>query len=248
MSKKLWISSCLGIAFVLLFVMTYWFYFSEPKPIPTNKQLVEEINSNFPEAAADSIQDTIPVDEHHVLVPFFSEKENYSLSYWVWQKREWKVASIDTTGQPKVWKIKKNDPSSYHVVWNIHPEDQLSSIDFYLIRDRDYYVLDGTENYFPRVQMEKKVSLEKGTYGLFPLPDDWVSFINAYKNVETAKLPNSLFQNFFPEQHMFFGWIPFNRADKEVFPERSVNGDEYYKEDIHKEHVMILNKEDIEKP
>ena len=45
---------------------------------------------------------------------------------------------------------------------------------------------------------------------------------------------------------MSFGWIPYNQADKETFPERSVNGNGYSNGDL--EHVMILDKGDIEIP
>ena len=94
MKKKLWILIGLGILVVLSSAIIYWFYFSKPVTFPTNEQLVEEINSIFPEAAASVIQDTIPIDEHHVVVPFISDKEDYSLSYWVWQKGKWSAESI----------------------------------------------------------------------------------------------------------------------------------------------------------
>ena len=60
MKKKLWILIGLGILVVLSSAIIYWFYFSKPVTFPTNEQLVEEINSIFPEAAASVIQDTIP--------------------------------------------------------------------------------------------------------------------------------------------------------------------------------------------
>ncbi|MFZ0443614.1 MAG: hypothetical protein WAM95_02975 [Bacillus sp. (in: firmicutes)] len=245
--KRLWTLIGLVIFVVLSLAITYWFYFSKPATFPTNEQLVEEINSIFPEAAASIIQDTIPVDEHHALVPFISNKDDYSLSYWVWKKHKWRVASIDTKGRPMVWKIDSNDPSSFRFVWNIHPDDQLSSIHFYLIRDRGYHVTEGIEHYYPRVQMKKKVSLkEKSSYGLMPLPDEWVTIMNSLKKVESAKQPDLFFNDFFPEQYMSFGWIPYNQANKEAFPERSVNGSGYSNGDL--EHVMILDKEDIELP
>ncbi|HHW36272.1 MAG TPA: hypothetical protein GXX18_03120 [Bacillales bacterium] len=249
MTKKwLWIFVSLGIFVVLISVSIHWFYYSNPATFPTNEQLVEEINSVFPEAAASVIQDTIPVDGHHVLVPFISNNDDYSLSYWVWQKHKWRVTSIDTKGRPMVWKIDRNDPSSYQFVWNIHPDDQLSSIHFYLIRDRGYRITEGVEHYVPRVQMMKKVSLKEKSYGLMRLPDEWVTFMNSFLKVESAKQPDLFFNNFFPEQYMFFGWIPYNQADKETFPERSVNGNGYSNGKIELEHVMILDKGDLETP
>ena len=246
MKKKLWILIGLGIFVVLLSAIIYWFYFSKPASFPTNEQLVEEINSIFPEAAASVIQDTIPIDEHHVVVPFISDKGDYSLSYWVWQKDKWRAESIHTNGSPMVWKIDRNDPSSFRFVWNIHPDDQLGSLHFYLIRDRGYQVTEGVEHYYPRVQMDTKVSLQENTYGVLRLPDDWIAFMDASMKVETAKQHDLFFNDFFPEQYMSFGWIPYNQADKEAYPERSVNGSGYSNGDL--EHVMILDKGDIEIP
>lgn len=246
--KRLWTFIGLGIAVVLSSAIIYWFYFSKPASFPTNEQLVEKINSIFPEATARAIQDTIPVDERHVLVPFISNKDDYGLSYWVWQKHKWRVASIDTKGQPMVWKIDRNDPSSFHFVWNIHPKDQLRSIKFYLIRDRGFHITEGKENYYPRVQMEKRVSLQEKSYGSMQLPDDWVTFMNTFIKVESAKQPNVFINNFFPEQYMYFGWIPYDQEDKETFPERSVNGNGYSNGNVDLEHMMILGKGDIEFP
>lgn len=245
MNKKLWTFICIGLAAVFSITMMYRFYFSQPASFPPNEYVMKEINSLYPEAGANVIQDTILVDQRHVLVPFVSDQDNYSLSYWVWDKRKWRVVSIDTRGEPKIWKIKRNDFSSYHFVWNIHPKDQLSSIDFYLIRDREYQVMDGVESYIPRVQMERSVPLEEKSYGLMSMPGDWFSIINEFKDMESTKQMD-VFHDFFPEQQMFFGWIPYNQDGKESFPQHSVNGNSYYLGEINLEHVMIQNKGDME--
>lgn len=246
--KRLWTFIGLGIFVVLSSAIIYSFYFSKPASFPENATLVEAINNLFPEADAHVIQDTIPVDEHHVLVPFISKKDDYGLSYWVWEKHQWRVASIDTKGEPKIWKINSNQPSSYHYVWNIHPNDRLNSIDFYLIRARGYIFSEGVENYQPRIQIEKKVSLKEKSYGLMQLPDDWATIINTFTNMKSETQPNDIMNSFFPEQQMFFGWIPYNQENKETFPERSVNGNGYSNGKLDMEHVMILNKIDIEVP
>ncbi|QRG66202.1 hypothetical protein [Brevibacillus choshinensis] len=234
--KKLW---SLGFFMILPSIILYWFYFSKPTSFPTNEQLVEEMNRNFPEATASVIQETIPVGERNVLVPFISKRGDYGLSYWVWKNHKWKVASIDTKGEPRLWKIHKNDPSSFYFVWNIHPKDQLSSIHFYMIRDRGYRITKGVEHYEPRVQMEKRVSLQEKSYGWMQLSHDWVAIMNAYRKAESAKLP---------EQDLFFGWIPYDQMNKETFPESSVNGTGYSNSEVDLEHVMIVNRGDIEFP
>jgi len=237
MKKKLW---SVGIFIILLSIIVYWFYFSKPTSFPTNEQLVEEMNSIFPKAAASIIQDTIHIDEGHVLVPFISKGDDYGLSYWEWKNHKWKVVSIDTKGKPMLWKLNRNDPSSLYFVWNIHPKDQLSSIHFYLIRDRGFRIAEGIEHYNPRVQMEKRVSVQEKSYGLMQLPDDWVKFMNAYIKVESAKQS--------PKRDMFFGWIPYDQTNKETFPESSVNGTGYSDGEVDLEYVMIVDKGDIEIP
>lgn len=237
MEKKLWSAS---FFIILLSIIVYWFYFSKPTSFPTNEQLVDEMNSIFPKAAASIIQDTIHIDEGHVLVPFISKGGDYGLSYWAWKNHKWKVVSIDTKGKPMLWKLNINDPSSLYFVWNIHPKDQLSSIHFYLIRDRGFRIAEGIEHYNPRVQMEKRVSVQEKSYGLMQLPDDWVTFMNAYIKVESAKQS--------PERDIYFGWIPYDQTNKESFPESSVNGAGYSNGEVGLEYVMILNKGDIEIP
>lgn len=246
--KRLWTFIGLGLFVVLSTATIYWFNFAAPATFPTNEQLVKEINNLFPLADADVTQDTVPVDERHVLVPFISNKDDYSLSYWVWQKHKWRVVNIDTKGRPMVWKIDRNEPATYQFVWNIHPDDQLSSIYFYLVRDRGYQVTEGIELYYPRIQMEQKVSIKEKSYGLMQMPVEWAAFINAAMKVETAKQPDLFFNSFFPEQYMSFGWIPFDQAEKETFPERSVNGNGYSNGNVEMEHVMILDEGDLERP
>lgn len=225
---------------ILLSMTVYWFYFSTPTSFPTNQQLIEEINRIFPKATASIIQDTIPIDERHVFVPFISQKDDYGLSYWVWKNHKWQVASIDTKGQPILWKRSVNDPASFYFSWNIHPNDQLSSIHFYLIRDRRYRFAEGIERYYPRIQMEKSVSLQEKSYGLMQLPDDWVTLMHAYREGESAR--QSL------EQLLFFGWIPYNRTNQQHFPDHSVNGSGFSNGEVDLENVMILDQGDIEIP
>jgi hypothetical protein len=246
--RKIWTLAGLGVLGLLSSFTIYWFYFAKPVSFPTNEQLVKEINRIFPEVSESVIQNTIPVDERHVAVPFISNEDNYGLSYWVWKKHKWMVETIDTKGEPKIWKINKKDPSSFHLVWNIHPEDQLSSITFYLIRDRGYQITEGIESYVPRVQMEKKVSLQDKYYGVMELPDEWTGFMNAVLEVESTQKLNQFFNNFFPEQNMFFGWIPYDQSDNETFPEGSVNGSSYSNGNQAIEHMMIMSKGDLGLP
>jgi hypothetical protein len=230
----------------VLGVILYWFSFSEPTSFPTNEELVKDINELFPQANASVIQDTIPIGEHNVLVPFISSKDDYGLSYWVWEKHKWRIANIDTKAVPMIWQVDRNDPSSYHFVWNIHPKDALSSMDFYLIRDRGYFITEGIERYYPRLQLKKQVSINEESYGVLQLPDDWISIMNAFKKMESEQQADWFNDNFFYGQYMVFGWIPYDRDGKESFPENSANGQGFSNGDVGLEHVMTLSKEELE--
>lgn len=230
----------LGFFIILLSIIGYWFYFSRPAPFPPNQQLIDEMNRIFPKATASIIQDTIPIDERHVFVPFISKKNDYGLSYWVWKHRKWQVASIDTKGEPMLWKLNGNDPSSFYFVWNIDPKDQLSSIHFYLIRNRGYRIAEGIQRYYPRVQMEKRVPIQEKSYGTMQLSDEWVTLMNAYSKVESAKQ--------FPEQNIFLGWTSYDQTNDETFPWSSVNGTMYVNSKIDLDYLMTVGKRDIEIP
>lgn len=236
----------LGVLVILSFNMIYWFYFSKPSTFPVKERLVREINHLYPEADAKVIRETIPIDDRHVVVPFISNGNGYGQSYWVWKNHKWVVATVDTKGQPKIWKINRNDPSSYYYVWNIHPDDQLSSIHFYLIRDRGYQVTDGNENYIPKVQMGHRVSLQKKTYGVLKMPDEWAKFMDSVMKVGSAQQPNLFFQNMFSPRDMYFGWISYDQSGKETYPERSVNGSSYSNISADIDYLMILNSGELD--
>lgn len=239
--KRKSLTILMGFIIVVIFFI-YWFFFSEPKPFLKSNAILEELNRTYPQVSAKKVQDTIFLDKKHVFVPFISERDQYGLSYWIWSNHKWKVAYIENTGQPKLWKISKKDLKTHYFIWNIHPEDQLQTIRFFLIRDRGFHGSNEGYTYLPRVQMEKSISIKQKPYGVMKLPKDWISFKDSFIKVESAKQPNTLFQSFFPEQHMYIGWIPYDQGGKETFPENSLNGNGYSIEDINIDHLMILNE------
>ncbi|WP_346234607.1 hypothetical protein MKY04_14110 [Lysinibacillus telephonicus] len=246
MKKKSFLMTGIAVA-VILFAMIYWFEFSEPNPFPPTEQLLEEINNSYPEVTAKLIQDTSFVDERHVVVPFISNENMYGLSYWVWKNHEWQIAEIDTSGIPRLFKANKNNPSSYYFVWNIHPGDALGSIEFYFVRDRNFYVSDNIHTYSPKIQMMKEVSLKDKSYGVMQLPEEWVTIIEEFSKSQLANKPSPSFQHFFPDQSMYFGWIPYDEMKRESYPELSSNGGGFSTgDDVELEHVMIFNRVDVE--
>lgn len=243
--KKLRILIGLGMFIILLFAIIYWFYFSKPTSFPTNEQSIEEINSFFPDAVANVIQDIIYLDERHVLVPFISEENNYSLSYWKWGGSKWEVASVHSRGEPMLWKVDKRDPTSYHFVWNIHPDDNMSKLDFYLIRDRGYRAGE-VERYNPRIQLEKHASLQKKTYGAIKLPQEWVKVIDESLKIESTDQNAFFAEVFYTNYYPYFNWITYDEVGKSSLPEHSVNG--YHTGNIDLQYMGILVEDQIEKP
>ncbi|MFY4776445.1 hypothetical protein [Metabacillus sp. RGM 3146] len=243
--KRLWISAGL----ILVIILVYWFYFSKPAYVPSKEQAIKDINSSFPKVYARVIQDTIRVDERHVLIPFISKGKNYGLSYWVWQYHKWNVAGVDTKGSPSIWKINKNDPSTYQLVWNIHhPDNQLNSIDFYLMRKRNFNISGGIEQYDPKVQMNRNVSLLKKTYGVVKLPKEWSTLMNSFTKAASGK--QNVFQRNdpFPDQTFTFGWLSISKSGKDKLILDSINGTSYSSSSANLEELMVLNKDQVELP
>lgn len=239
-------SLTLLIGFIIIFTsFIYWFFFSEPEPFLKTNNILEEMNRTYPEISAKKVQDTIFLDKKHVFVPYISEHNMYGLSYWVWSKHKWRVAYIHTKGQPKLWKLSKKDPNTHFIVWNIHPEGQLKSLSLFLIRERNYHIVEGVHSYSPRVQMEKSIEMKQKSYGVMKIPKDWVGFMDSFIKVESAKQPDTMFQSFFPEHHLYIGWIPYDQNGKETFPEATVNGNGYSMEDVYIDDLMILNEVDL---
>lgn len=242
--NKILILVVLGL-FVLVIPIVYWFYFSKPDPFPAKKHLISEINSVYPEAEARIIQDTLHMDDRHVLLPFISKNGSYGLSYWVWKNHKWGMASVDTKGEPRIWEINKKDPSTFRFVWNLDPNDHLNHLKFFFIKDRNFLVSDGKETYYPRLQMEKKVSLIGKSYGVQKLPNDWIKIMNSLLKIESAQQPGVfLLNNSIPDQ--YFGWNPYDEKGKEMIPQGSMNGNEYTNGDEDISFIRIINETELE--
>jgi hypothetical protein len=221
---KKWMYIISGMSIVVLAAFSlHWFYLAKPEAFPANEKLLSEINRVFPEAVASTIQDTVFIDHKHVFVPFITEKNEYGYSFWTWNKHKWKVTKIETAGSAVLWKI-DNDPKNYHLVWNLHPEDQISYLKFYIVRDRGFHGSGDVNTYIPRFQMDKKVMLEGKTYGVQKVQKEWLSVINHVQKVENSASQQSIFSSIFTVGTFYFGYIAFNEADEESLVMNSVNG------------------------
>ena len=232
-------------AIILVISLIYWITSNNPSSFPNKGDVIKEINHIFPEANVKEIQDTISLDEKHVFVPFISEENKYGVSYWVWQKSEWELASVNTGGEPKSWRIDDGDFSTTYLVWNIAPETSIEKLKFYLIKDRTFHITEGIEYYDPGVQLEELVKLSSTSYGAMPLPDSWSSILASYTKLETARQPD-IFSNFFIEHYMYFGWMALDRSGKVLPTVNALNGSGFTGGDEHIEHIRFLDKLEIE--
>lgn len=245
MSKKKLLVIISVLSILLIISLIYWITSNNPNSFPDKGELIKEINNIFPEANVKEIQDTIAVDEKHVFVPFISEKNNYGVSYWVWKKSDWKLASANTGGNPHSWRIEDGDISTTHLVWNISPEIPIENLKFFLIKDRTFHITEGIEYYDPGVQLEELVELSDTSYGVMPLPDSWSSIMDSYTKLERARQPD-IFSNFFIEQYMYFGFMANDSSGKVLPTVNAMNGSGFSGGDDHIEYIRLLDKLEIE--
>ncbi|MCG3088926.1 hypothetical protein [Sporosarcina cyprini] len=204
-------------AFLVLCIgFIYWFYFSIPSSFPTDQEVAERINKAFPGAVVSTVLDKLPADERHLVIPFISEEDDYGLSYWVWEQREWKIAEVDGGGRPKIWKVDVKDPSSYRIVWNIRPDQQTHSVSFYAVQHRNYSWGDEFERYVPRVQMEKEVLLSSSQYGMIAFPEEWLSYLESEQQASTSTSHGSTLTSMYMDSTLQFGWNLYDEAKNET--------------------------------
>jgi hypothetical protein len=223
-----------------------WFYFSKPDPLLGEEEMLQKINVVLPRADAGEIQETILVDDKHAVAPFKSREGTYGVSNWVWKRHDWRLISVRTNGEPKIWKIDPTDPSTYRIVWNIDPaEEDVHTLNYYYLRDR-YYSISGTKHqYDPSIRMKKKVSFQNHPYGVMKLPDDWAAVLETMAD-ENSSGVSSFFDDFIPQPHFFFGWIPLDENGRESFPKSAVNGSSFQNGNIEEERMRLLNLEEVE--
>ncbi|MFX3632734.1 MAG: hypothetical protein ACE3L7_06630 [Candidatus Pristimantibacillus sp.] len=220
------------VILVLIGIIAYWNYEVNPKEFPNEEFLITNMNGYHPKDKIVKILDTIELDNRHVFVPYLSTNEHYGVSYWIKEKFGWKMAKMDTRGEPHIWKLKAKDPSTYYIVWNIDPKDQVSYLDYYLISERNASLSMEKSLYTPRIQKQMTISMKESPYGILRMPEEWS---NIYRNVIS-------------NNNLYMGWIPYDKQDKVVFPKLSVNGSGYLRSNIELDFMRILNEMDLEMP
>ncbi|MFS0820482.1 hypothetical protein [Bacillus sp. 1P02SD] len=228
------------IGLVVLLFLIYYFYLAKPTTFTKTDTFkrYSEVNE---------VLDVIEIDERRVFVPIVTNENKYGMTLWLWKNHKWNKEFDSTVGGPRVIKLKSTDPSSYRVFWNIHPSDQISYGEFYLLRDRNYLITEGIDNYYPRLQMKTILDFKENPYGIIDLPKEWQSVIEASLKVEEAKQPDSIFQNMFPViQDVYFGWIPYNNENKRQDSRATMVGGGSWGGSVDLQHVGEIQEEDLE--
>ncbi|OEH86587.1 hypothetical protein BHU72_10015 [Desulfuribacillus stibiiarsenatis] len=243
--NKIWIQTSIA-AFLIITVGVYYYYFSGPTDFLNDDQAIEALNRYYFNPKAMEIQDVVFLDEKHVLVPFITEN-GYATSCWTWKNRSWRIEGIDTSQLPFLWKTNPKAPSSYALIWNISPDNDIATIDFYLIGRRGYYVSDSVHRYTPRIQLHTTVLYEKEekSYAVVPIPNEWIAFLDSYEKVEKSKQPRRHFYNFMQPYSLEYAWIPYNESGEVTFP-KFAQGMASGGANIV--HLSNLNVQDLEYP
>jgi hypothetical protein len=243
-NKKILYAIIFG-AIAIILIYNSLFLAASPKPFLQEEALISEINQFAPNAEAEVIQDKILIDETHRFVPFINKEDDYGMSFWVWKMRDWRLESVHTRGEPHIWKINRHEPAAYVLVWNIDPKDQVSSIEFYQIQDRNAGRTDGADYYRPRVQMEYSAAIKDKTYNAVPMPEEWVVYTEHAMKIKTPQM-NSFINRFFSDSPMFIAWLPKDSSGKETFPKHTVNGTNHSSGKEIIDFVRIINASELE--
>lgn len=246
MKRKGVITTLSGCVIIIVLLFIYRLYFSSPASFPENNQLLKDMNHLYPDASINTIQQTLYLDDYHVFVPFKTSNRKYGFSCWEWKNHKWGLIAINTSGDPYLWKLNKKDPSTYRFVWNIHPDDQLGSIQLYLLKDRGYHFTEGIHNYEPKIQMEKSISFQEQSFGEMKMPKDWLSVISSYNKVVSENQPNAFLTDWFAQGSIYFGWIPKDKMGKEARIDHTISGGGFSSYGDELEEIQFLSREEIE--
>lgn len=155
-----------------------FFQFYSPKPKSFDeKEAAAFIKRYFPEKEVSEYLDIIFLDDAHVYTPFVTVEGRYGMSFWSWEKNKWEMAGITDGSQPYMWMIDQKSADSYYIMWNIHPDEKLESLRFYIRKDRNYSIRNGTETYTPKILMETSVAFQDHAFHVMKLPESWQKYL-----------------------------------------------------------------------
>ncbi|BCB04216.1 hypothetical protein [Bacillus sp. KH172YL63] len=207
---------------------------------PGNDEILAEINGEMHEASVNDIQDFLLLDSRHGAAPFRTDTGEYGMSYWKWSITGWKLKGYTTKGEPRLWKVHQKDPSSYHIVWNIDPEEEVSKLAFYYIKERGYFGDGEKERYYPNIQMKREVSLKKKSYGVLKIPKNWME---ATKEAFDENGSSNAF--FHTNLYSTFAWVPLDASGERKSGYREGNGSSYYQQ-IQVEYMKLISAGELQ--
>lgn len=246
MLQKKKIALLLSAVIILVIIGAGYMYLDHhPKPFPSHEAAVGEMG-RYNKTAIQEVLEVIPIDDVHVVVPFVSENNEYGIGLWKWEALSWKLKKIVQRGEPFLWKLKEKDPSSHVLIWNMNPSDQISAIDYYLMRERSYYGTDEHNTYQPRIQLKHRVDASTRSYGAIQLPEVWLQLLEDERAANRSSESFSLFSSFSPRSSIAINWLPRSAAGEFVFPKHTVNGGSYVLSDVSTSPVYIIDPHDLE--
>jgi len=220
MNKKVFV-----FGLVVLAIATFFFrlQLKEPLPFFSENDLIEELNSNGNYARVSEILDMVSIDERHVFVPFVLENGRYGFSAWEWNpSRKWEILAFHSVDGPSLWNI--DNRSERYFVYNFPPDDKVTELHVYMIRDRNAWISYDVPAYLPRIQLEENISLGDKRYGVYKMPEEWVELNDRLSENETGRT-DQLFSSLFSQHElMHYGWRTVGQNGEQRFIEQEENG------------------------
>ncbi|RJE85118.1 hypothetical protein D3P07_21340 [Paenibacillus sp. 1011MAR3C5] len=232
-----------ALALIAAAVIGYSQSDGKPGALPDEQIMVNAINGMYNQGEVEQLVAVDLLDSRHAFVPFVSEYGEHGMSFWEWEKHEWRLTRVDDNGMPHIWKLDDKDPRKRVFVYHINPRDKMERLTFYLLRDRNAYGHYNDFFYVPRIQMELPVVLNEQNYGAIPFPEEWAQLMEA--DQKQSRAVNDLIGSMFSTQQrsmMYTGWIP------DYWGGKTSSGRGYSKsggEDV--EFVPILNEAQLER-
>ncbi|WP_078544455.1 hypothetical protein [Litchfieldia alkalitelluris] len=202
----------------------YWYYPSSPSSFLTEEEIKNEVNPYHLSAKIEKVQDIIYLDKSHVFVPYITTEGEYAASYWYYEKRKWHTHYVGTISTPLLVSTNPKDASTYHFIWNLHPGDDLQSLEFLLLKRRNYSVSNGVETYIPGLQMRFSTKLTEQPYGYVKLPQEFVEVLNDTIQLESAQMEKMYYNGVFSSLSTEFAWSSLDESGTIVYPELSIGG------------------------
>lgn len=223
------------VAFVgLMFIVIGGYNYllpSKPGDFFTNEQLIQKMNGLIEQDDIRQIQDIMALSERNYFVPFQTEDGSLGMSYWTWKNGKWIMNGIEMNQYIAFWQLDQKDPSTTYFLWNFPPDEQLKTLQLYLIKEREYVIGDGEHHYEPRVQMNEEVQINNNRFGIKQIPNDW-----------------SLILNKFEEDEMYVGWNIRNTKDEIYYDWFDMNSYSFWNDNDSFLFVQWLDELNIENP